>query len=293
MAAIKDISEILEIARIAQYLAFNDQSKKLFLKGNSNARLPYMITCERLSVQWQYDTDPTDSTLRGTANYLYDLLGIYGIQAEVILAAQGGVAPIVTGPSNQSVTLGDVASFTIGVTSSLSYSVAWYIDGVLVPGQIGLTYSFTPTLDQSGSIVSAIVTNGAGATPSANAMLTVTTALLGYWYVGPVNYYSLLNMGVDNITFNSSFNIVDGQPFQILVSPSSLGNNMNHVYKTPVSQGVKTSWLNTDLNNGNIPDQAFRTNIVIGSWNYEVSRDEISIDANINPSHPSWNMQFS
>lgn len=278
MPTIKPVSEVLNLAKIAQYLAFNDQAQKLFLKGGSNARLPYMITCERLSVQWQYDTNPTDPTLRGTANYLYDLLGIYGIQAEVILAAQGGVAPIVTGPADQTITLGNSVSFTIGVTSSLAYTIAWYVDGVLATGETGLTYTFTPTLGQSGAIVNAIVTNLAGSTPSANAVLTVTTTITGQAYYGDTDYYSLLSIGVDTVPYQISFNITDQQPLSVTF-PIGAANNKFEVIKYPASQGTKTSWYNTPFNNGpTIPDAVFRTIITIGSNMYIVSRVAISID---------------
>lgn len=280
MATIKTIPEILNIARVAQYLAFNDQANKLFLKGGNNARLPYMITCERLSVQWQYDTDPTDTTLRGTANYLYDLLGIYGIQAEAIIAARGDSPPTVTGPNDVTVTVGGTASFTISYTSTIPATVAWFIDGVLVPGETGTSYSFIPTLGQSGSIINAVVTNGAGSTPSANATLTVTTAITGQYYAGDVDYYSFLSIGVDNVPYLASFNITNGQPLSVLFGAAGANNKWN-VVKFPDTQSVKTSWFSTDFDNGAIPDIAYRDIISFGGFRYIISRNALSLDPSV------------
>lgn len=277
MSAEKTIAEILEIGKVCQYLSLNDQAQKLFLKGNSNSRLPYMIACETVCNQWAFETNPANPSLRATSNYAFALYGPYATQAEAIIEARTDTPPVVSGPADATVTVGGTASFTILYTSAIPATIAWYKNSVLVPGEVGLTYSFTTVLGDDGDIINAIVTNGAGSTPSANAVLTVTTALIGSYYYGSTNYYPYLSIGVDNVNFLGTFNIVDGQPLSVLF-PSGAANNVNQVIRYPISQGPKSQWFNTVLNSGSLPDQAYRSIITIGSFLYICSRDEISID---------------
>ena len=95
--------------------------------------------------------------------------------------------------------------------------------------------------------------------------------------------FSALNGGTDAITYNGQFNITNAQPLSVTISdPSStLGNNKYHVYKYPKTQGLKTTWYNTDLNKGSINDQVFRSIIEIGNYYYIVSRTSISVDTSV------------
>jgi hypothetical protein len=60
---------------------------------------------------------------------------------------------------------------------------------------------------------------------------------------------------------------------------TSAGNLQYLVLKEPSSQPVKTTWFNTILNNGNMPDSVFRSPIVIGAFRYYVSRIPVVLDA--------------
>ena len=281
MSQIKTPSEILLIAKIGQPLSFVDIANQEFLKGGAiNSRLPIMIAAERLCVQWDYDTNPTDSTLRETSTYLYQLLGKYANQAENILNNLAQSPPVVTGPSNQSVNVGQQATFTIVVTSTLPYTIQWYQNGIPIIGQTGLTYSVTPDgTYYNGTTYAAIVTNAAGQTPSANAILTVTDIITGSLYIGQTNYYSELVAGNDDINYTSGFEITHNQPITVPL-PFSASQNNYQVYKIPITESIKTLWRNTVSDGGNIPGFVFYPPVTIGAFRYYVTSEQILLDIN-------------
>jgi len=93
-------AQIINVAKISQYLAAQDAAKgSLFGKRVSpnTARILYM---ERKAVEWMYDTDPTDSTLKLTCNYLYSLCRGYNLQAQNITSTGGSVSSVTVNPSN-------------------------------------------------------------------------------------------------------------------------------------------------------------------------------------------------
>lgn len=279
MPQVRTTTEILEIAKVCEYLSLNETENKVFLRGGVlDARLPLMIFAERKSVQWRHEKNSADSTLRGTSNYLFDLLGRYSLLAENIIGEVSLAKPVVSGPPDQTINGSGTASFTISVAPGLPYTIAWYKDGVLVPGQTGLTYTYPATLADNGDQVRAIVTNAAGSTASRTATLTVNTALIGYFYYGDTDYFTELDGGEDNITYNFTFPITDNAPFNITL-PSGAANNKWEVIKVPASQPVKSQWLNVvGTNYGTIPDQAYRSYVTIGDWNYIISRNALSMD---------------
>ena len=283
MPTVKTVPEILEIAKVAQYLSFNDVENKVVLRGGTlDRRLPLMITCERLFIQWKYDVDPNDTSLRGTANYLYDLLGPYAQQAELIIGDVSQPKPIISGPLDQTLNGSGTASFTVSVSSTLPYVISWYKNGVLVPGQTGATYSYPATTANNNDKISAVATSASGSTSSRVATLTVNSALVGYVYFGDVDHYDALSTGTDDITYNFSFPITNGAPFQITM-PAESANNKWEVFKVPADQPIKAQWINTELNRGVIPDFNFREPITIGAWRYYITRQAISIDTTITP----------
>lgn len=277
----KEISEILRLAKISQYLAANDSAeKKVLNSADLDPLLALKIYMERKAVQWVFDKAPTDETLRGTANYLYALLGKYARLSEDITEVLEQPLPIVTGPSDANVTAGSQASFTIGVTSAIPYTIAWFRNGVPIVGATGLTYSFVALIGDNGAVFNAVATSAAGSAPSGNASLTVVGALQGQYYFGDSDFYANLLAGTDAVPYSGIFNITDGQPLSILL-PLAAANNKYHVYKYPAAQGPKNDWSNTPTNFGQIPDQAFREILTIGSNLYIVSRQAISIDTNL------------
>ncbi len=87
------------------------------------------------------------------------------------------VAPAITGqPTNQSVTAGQTATFTVTATGTAPLSYQWQKNGTNISGATSSTYT-TPatTISDSGSTFDVLVTNTAGSVTSAAATLTVTT----------------------------------------------------------------------------------------------------------------------
>jgi hypothetical protein len=280
MPDIRTPSDILTIAKLAQPLSFIGIANKQFLKGGDfDSRLPLMITAERLCCQWVYDTNSADSSLRASTNYLYGLLGPYGIEAQNMINNLSGTIPVVAGPSNQTVDVGEDAVFAITVTSSSSYSIAWFRNGVLIPGETGLSYTLSSAqLSDTGAIFNAVVTNATGSANSDNATLTVSSVITGSFFFGDDDYFAALSAGDDDIVYNGTFSITDGQPLVVNFTSGAQNNKFNGI-KYPIGQGTKTLWENTPLNSGVVPDSVMRATITIGSYLYVISRVAMSLDS--------------
>ena len=93
------IATIVSIYPVAQYLATNDINKRGLHGGGVDLQLPEKIRNIGRAVERVYNGDPTDTTLTSTANYLFALMGKYGMQAMRIPEATGYLA-IVT-PNSQ------------------------------------------------------------------------------------------------------------------------------------------------------------------------------------------------
>lgn len=283
MATQKTIAEIIQIAKISITIASNKVSEDVLRFGKSpDKKIPIRIYRELQSVEYLYLNYPSADSTRSAANYLYDLCWPFNRRAEAIIADLGGDPPVVTGPSNVTVQEGAIASFSITVTSTSAYTTQWYRGVAPIVGATSDTYSFTAVAGDNGADFHAVATNTAGSTTSSTGLLTVTTQIVGSYYIGDTDYFAALNGGTDAITYLGTFNITDGQPIAVVISdPSStLGNNKFHVYKYPKTQGFKVQWRNNDLNNGTLTgagDQAFRNIIEIGNYYYIVSRVQISI----------------
>lgn len=113
------IAEIIDIAKICQYLSFIDYKNRGLYGAGVDPKLPRKLYCIRSNVEWLYNLDPTNDTLIGTANYLYALCVPYSGQAQIILDS-GGAGGIIINPSTgQPSNLRAInLPFEIGVTSS-------------------------------------------------------------------------------------------------------------------------------------------------------------------------------
>jgi len=88
------------------------------------------------------------------------------------------VAPSITSqPANQTVTAGQMATFSVTATGTAPLSYQWRKNSVNITGATSASYT-TPatTAADSGSTFSVVVTNSAGSTTSSNATLTVNAA---------------------------------------------------------------------------------------------------------------------
>lgn len=92
------IPEIIEVAKVSQELAQNDIAKGSLFGKRIDERLGKMLYMERKSLEWLYDLDNTNTTLRAVGDYVYDLCGNYGLKAQQIIATSGGGSAV--NPSN-------------------------------------------------------------------------------------------------------------------------------------------------------------------------------------------------
>ena len=262
------ISQIIQFQQISQYLAGNDKSSLMQLQSGSYIGiLPSLLYMEGTLLQNLNTLNPGSSTLRGTAEYVLSLCGKYLAQAISIVGNLTGSKPVITGPANESTTVGGSATFTVSVTSATPYVAQWYLNGVIIPGAVGLTYTVSNAqLSQNGNLYSVMATNLAGTVQSNQATLTVTAGLTGQWYAGSTDNSAALEAGTDNVVYSGTFSITNGQP---LVVPFPAGQLDYIVVKYPVSQSVKTTYANPagGLDTGVVPGLALGVN-TFGGNNY-------------------------
>lgn len=88
------VAQILSYAPGAGYLSNNAVQKSgLFNRGRLNPLLPQQIFGIHYIIQKIYDNDPTYSGLFETANYLWEIMGRYGVAAQG-LSGGGSVSPV-------------------------------------------------------------------------------------------------------------------------------------------------------------------------------------------------------
>lgn len=94
------VTTIIAIAKVSQYLAANAKSKGALFGTPVTPDTAKILYMERKAVEWLYNLDSSDDTLRLTANYLYSLCRGYNLQALNIISSGGGgnISPVL--PSN-------------------------------------------------------------------------------------------------------------------------------------------------------------------------------------------------
>lgn len=87
----RTILNIINIAKVSEYLSMNSIQLKALYGGGTNLELPYKIYNIRRSVEWAYKNQPQAPTteqkneLIKTANYLYSMCVAYSLRAEDIV----------------------------------------------------------------------------------------------------------------------------------------------------------------------------------------------------------------
>ena len=92
------ISDIINIAKISQYLSSNVIEKSGLNGGGVNKKLPHLLYCVRKNVEWAYGNNVGYDGIQAAANYLYALCAPFNIQANYIL--NNGVGGVVLSPIN-------------------------------------------------------------------------------------------------------------------------------------------------------------------------------------------------
>jgi hypothetical protein len=116
---ILSIPTILDCAKLAGGYAIIDREKQNNLFGGYiDSSLPEKIFFVWKRVQKRYDKDPTDTSLRDTANLLWSLIGRYGLRALTNLEAGGVVITPATNVANYLIKLFSYPQFVVGDTDS-------------------------------------------------------------------------------------------------------------------------------------------------------------------------------
>ena len=273
MASSFTIPQIITFQKISQYLAGNDRASQLGLKsGSFIGNLEGLLYMEGYLLENMYTLNPNSPTLRSTAEYVLSLCGKYLQQAIKIVNGLTVGLPILTGPSDQSVNVGNDAMFTVLVAGTGPFTYSWYLNGVIIPGATDSSYTKTNAqLSDTGELYSVAVTNSAGTVTSNTATLTVTAALVGFYYQGNTDYSTDLLSGTDDVAYLGSFSITNGQPFTITFP--HLGASEYIVVKYPDTQPTKTTYENppAGVDTAGIPGLAWEVT-AITTWKYIFSR---------------------
>ena len=88
------IPQIINSAKISQYLAAQDVSRGALFGARVAPQTPLILYTERKSVEYIYDLDPSDTSLVQTSNYLYSLCRGYNLKAQSVTGTGGTVSPI-------------------------------------------------------------------------------------------------------------------------------------------------------------------------------------------------------
>lgn len=88
------VAQIIDIAKISQFLATVDVEKGSLFGQRVVPETPQILYLERSAVEWMYNHDPANPTLRETSNYLYSLCRGYNLQAQQISGTGGVISPV-------------------------------------------------------------------------------------------------------------------------------------------------------------------------------------------------------
>lgn len=88
------VAQIIDIAKVSQYLALNDVQKGSLFSPRVAPMTPQILYLERKAVEWMYDLDPGNSSLPQTSAYLYSLCRGYNLQAQQISGTAGSISPV-------------------------------------------------------------------------------------------------------------------------------------------------------------------------------------------------------
>ena len=265
--------QIIGIAIRCQYLSNAAiRNSLIFDEKPIDQDLPVKLYVERKGLQWMYNNNPSNPLLVQLANYVLSLCGGFLEQAQTIIGNLTKALPIVTGPTNQSVLVGQNATFSVSVVSSLPVIYQWYLNNAPIIGAISSSYTVSDAqLIESGDTLYVKVANAAGVVTSNTATLTVTAGLVASYYYGSTDYSSQLLASVDDVAYEGTFPITTGQPLSF-TWPSGAADNQFVVVRYPSTESIKTTFANAPLNNGTIPGIAFDSVVTFGGFNYIFSQ---------------------
>lgn len=113
------ILQIINIAKISGYLSLSDVQKGSLFGKRIAPDTPKVLYMERKAVEWMYNLDPADDTLRLTANYLYSLCRGYNLRAQAVSGTGGSISPVdpINAPDPYDFTVSGSSFITAGSTT--------------------------------------------------------------------------------------------------------------------------------------------------------------------------------
>lgn len=280
MASQFTIPIIISIYKISSYLSGNDIAQNLaFKSGTLKPLLQKQILMEGYIMEQIYNLNSSDPQIRSTAEYVLSLCGKYSIDAENILNGFQQAKPIVSGPSNQSVSVGQNAIFSVSVVSSLPVFYQWYgPDDLPISGANSNSYTIiNAQTSQSGNTYYVKVSNAAGVATSNTATLTVTASIILSAYYTDTDPTAAIQSQTDNFAYQYTVSVIHNQPI-IIPIPQAASNNKWWVWRVVNTEQVDNTWFNTSLNNGQIPDSVFQTPASFNNNTYYYLRNASSFD---------------
>jgi len=149
--AVLTVAQRLSIADICEYLALVAIKKGGLYAAGIPIDLPQKIYNLKTSIQYKYDSDPSDTTLEQTSAYLYSICR-FVLQAQSIIQIAGSVSGTIatTTPSPYQFIVDAATSFIIDGQSSKTITAFIGYNLIFVRG--GITQNTTD--DGSGSYYS-------------------------------------------------------------------------------------------------------------------------------------------
>lgn len=111
------VSNIIDIAKLSQAYCLLEIKKQGLYGGGIDLKLPRKLYNIRRSIEWLFSIDPTNSTLQGTANYLYALCAPFNLKAEYVISQGSGGTPVTP--------IGTIATPKIIYGSDFSTATDW------------------------------------------------------------------------------------------------------------------------------------------------------------------------
>lgn len=204
---------------------------------------------------------------------------IYAAEAAAI-AGGGGCSPplVTTSPASQTKIVGDSVTFTVVASGTGTLAYQWQKNLLNISGATASSYSKTNLQLSDAGLFRAIVTNSCGNVASNAAVLVVNLApLLAYWYSTDVDPYPTISGGSDPYNYTNSYSFVHNAP-TLFFSLNHADQNLFIIFKVPIGEPLKTSYYNTSLNQGTIPNAAFQSVVNLGSYSYYITRSTFAFD---------------
>jgi hypothetical protein len=246
-----------------------------------------------LTYQWRKNSVNINGATAASYTTPATVSGDNGAQFDVVVSNSAGsrtsnmatltvnaaaVAPtITTQPANQTVTVGQTATFSVTATGTAPLTYQWQKNGTAINGATAATYTTPATaLADSGEQFSVTVSNAVGNTPSNSATLTVNAAstsnidVITYHYDNlrtgqNLNETILTPANVNSAKFGKlgAFTVdglVDAQPLYLSAVPIPSAGTKNVLYVATEHGSVYA--FDADSINGNTSTFLWKTSVL-------------------------------